>query len=517
MPALPHLPRVHGDGDPRRRRLRVHGDVGDDGALLVLPRHHEPPHSRDPARGLPVHPRRPHRRDRHPAVLRGPAGQHRRLHLRQHARAGALALLGVLRLPAGALRLRRQGGHPADAHLAAGGAPGRALAGVGPDERRDAQDRDLRDGARQLRPPGLAPLVVGRGGARRGARHRPLRGGVRRGAGGHEAAPRLLLHREHRPHRGGPRARHHLRGLQDAFPRGAGARRGALPLPEPRPLQEPALPRHRLRAARHAGAQPRQARRAHALHAVGRVDLARGRDRERGPAAVQRLRLRVAAPAGLPLHRGAAQPVPAHAGARVRGRRRAGGGAGGLRDGEVLRHHLPGPPARGEARAGPRRRRARAPGAPLAHRRLHPAGALPRGGDRGDRPHHLRARGARARAERARGRLAAPRPRVGGARLLQPDPLPPRHRGDRRRHLRARAALLPRARAPGRAVGLRLPRADGAHAGHRRGLRPADPPDLRAVLPDDAGAAHALRHGAALQGDASRTRCGSGSTCASRS
>ena len=42
-------------------------------------------------------------------------------------------------------------------------------------------------------------------------------------------------------------------------------------------------------------------------------------------------------------------------------------------------------------------------------------------------------------------------------------------------------------RAP--AVGLRLPGADAAHAGHRRGLRPADPADLRAVLPHRAPAA----------------------------
>ena len=32
-----------------------------------------------------------------------------------------------------------------------------------------------------------------------------------------------------------------------------------------------------------------------------------------------------------------------------------------------------------------------------------------------------------------------------------------------------------------------------AHAGHRRRLRPADPADLRAVLPDAARAAHAVR------------------------
>ena len=98
-------------------------------------------------------------------------------------------------------------------------------------------------------------------------------------------------------------------------------------------------------------------------------------------------------------------------------------------------------------------------------------------------PITVHARRPRARAERARGRLAAPRPGVGGARLLQPDPLPPRHRRGGRGHHRPRAALLPRARAPRRALGLRLSRADGAHAGHRRGLRPADPPDLRALLP----------------------------------
>ena len=88
----------------------------------------------------------------HPAVLRRAAGQHRRLHLRQHARPAAVAVLGLGRLPAGAVRLRRQGRPAAAARLAARGAPGGALAGVGPDERRDAQDRDLRHAARVVRP-----------------------------------------------------------------------------------------------------------------------------------------------------------------------------------------------------------------------------------------------------------------------------------------------------------------------------------------------------------------------------
>ena len=42
--------------------------------------------ARGAQRGLPVHHDGAHRRHRHPAVLRRAAGQHRRLHLRQHAR-----------------------------------------------------------------------------------------------------------------------------------------------------------------------------------------------------------------------------------------------------------------------------------------------------------------------------------------------------------------------------------------------------------------------------------------------
>jgi hypothetical protein len=91
-------------------------------------------------------------------------------------------------------------------------------------------------------------------------------------------------------------------------------------------------------------AKPRQARGPNALHAVGRVDDARRGDRERGPAAVERLRLRVAPDPGFPLHRGPPNPylkmlVPMFA-AGPRARR----GAGGLCDGEVLRGDLPRPP-----------------------------------------------------------------------------------------------------------------------------------------------------------------------------
>ena len=62
------------------------------------------------------------------------------------------------------------------------------------------------------------------------------------------------------------------------------------------------------------------------------------------------------------------------------------------------------------------------------------------------------------------------------------------------------ALVLPRPAAPLAGVGLRLPVAERAHAGHGRRLRPADPPDLRAVLRDAARAADAVRCAAALPG-----------------
>ena len=74
-------------------------------------------------------------------------------------------------IPAGAVRLRRQGGAGADARLAARGASRGAVAGVGTDERRDAEDRRLRRAARDLRPARRAAVVVGPGAARARAGH----------------------------------------------------------------------------------------------------------------------------------------------------------------------------------------------------------------------------------------------------------------------------------------------------------------------------------------------------------
>ncbi len=62
-------------------------------------------------------------------------------------------------------------GIAAAARLAARGAPGGAVAGVGADERRDAQDRDLRPAARDLRSAAHATVVVGRGAAGAGPGH----------------------------------------------------------------------------------------------------------------------------------------------------------------------------------------------------------------------------------------------------------------------------------------------------------------------------------------------------------
>ena len=96
-------------------------------------------------------------------------------------RAQALgAVLGVDRLPAGGVRLRRQGRHPAAARLAARGAPGGAVAGVGADERRHAQHRHLRHAARVARPAAPAAVVVGRAAAGHRPGHRAVRRGVRR-------------------------------------------------------------------------------------------------------------------------------------------------------------------------------------------------------------------------------------------------------------------------------------------------------------------------------------------------
>jgi hydrogenase-4 component B len=98
-------------------------------------------------------------------VLQANTGDYTFANMRAQA---PFAVLGVARLPAGAVRLRRQGRHRAAACLAARGPSGGAVAGLGADERGDAEDRHLRRAARFLRPAatpiwwwGLVLLVVG--------------------------------------------------------------------------------------------------------------------------------------------------------------------------------------------------------------------------------------------------------------------------------------------------------------------------------------------------------------------
>ena len=157
--------------------------------------------------------------------------------------------------------------------------------------------------------------------ARAGAGHRAVRRRVRGGADRHEAAARLLVDREHRPHRSsawGSRSSSRAYGMHAAG--GAGADRDALPLRQPRDVQEPALPRHRLGAARHRRAQPRQAGRPDPLHALGGVAVAR---RRASPARACR-RSTASSPSGCCCRAscsppGLPEPVPEHAGP---GRRR---------------------------------------------------------------------------------------------------------------------------------------------------------------------------------------------------
>src|SRR5439155_24912899 len=92
----------------------------------------------------------------------------------------------------------------------------------------------------------------------------------------------------------------------------------------------------------------------------------------------------------------------------------------------------------------------------------------------------------------------------GRARELRAGDLPARGGGELPAGLAAGAPALPRPGAACAALGLRLRGADRAHAGHRRGLRPADPADLRALLPHAARAADAVRRPAALPRDGRR-------------
>ena len=92
-----------------------------------------------------------------------------------------------------------------------------------------------------------------------------------------------------------------------------------------------------------------------------------------GSAAPERIRVGVAAAAGVPVRARGAAPVREHAAAAWRVDRRAGRRAGGVRDGQVLRRRLPGPAARAVAGERARRRSAREGGTRVARRGLRAA------------------------------------------------------------------------------------------------------------------------------------------------
>ena len=198
--------------------------------------------------------------------------------------------------------------------VAAGGTSRSALAGLGDDERADAQDRRVRRAAGDLRPAPHLAVVVGCAGARDRAVHRAARRGLRRGPDRHEEAARLFLDRERgddllRDRPGDP-----LPGLRSPALRGARAERRPDPLAQPRLLQEPALPRHRLGPPCDGGAQPRQARWADPPDALGGGPGPGGDAGHRRAAAAQRLRLRVAAAPGVPGHAADSAALRQHAG-----------------------------------------------------------------------------------------------------------------------------------------------------------------------------------------------------------
>ncbi len=110
-------------------------------------------------------------------------------------------------------------------------------------------------------------------------------------------------------------------------------------------------------------------------------------------------------------------------------------------------------------------------------------------------------------------RLAVPRPGGAGARQLQPAAVPAAGGDELRARFRAGAPALPRQAAPRGAVGLRLPAAQRADAGHRRRFRPADPPDVRAVLSHRSPPAEPVRSRAGLSTRRRPIISGTGCTC----
>ena len=226
----------------------------------------------------------------------------------------------------------------------------------------------------------------------------------------------------------------------------------------------------------------------------------------------------MAAAAELPVHAGPAALASQHADPGGRGADRAGRRAGRLHHGQVLRRHLPRPAARGEARAGARRR---ASGNASACSGWSPAASL-----LGLLPSQFIA-GASIRSPSSWSAPGCAETVAASGWLLAPISVERASYGPAIFLLGiaascALAFLLVRRlyhgrlrRAPPWDCG--FPWQNAAHAGHGRGLRPADPADLRALLSHASGELprRPSTRPSRATASASRTTSGTGSICRS--
>ena len=217
----------------------------------------------------------------------------------------------------------------------------------------------------------------------------------------------------------------------------------------------------------------------HRMPWVAWTDAGR-RARHRRTAAIERLRVGVAAAAVISVRAHGAAPVHQHAAAAGRGADCARRRARRLRHGQILRRHLSRAAARPLDQQGPRRGICGARRTRLACARLRAARLVSKSLHRHVHRGHPAAWIGNIADERCAVVAAAADSRapvlVRAAGVLRGDP----DRGAVR-HLR-RASLLSPAHTPGRGLGLRLRRPQQPHARHRRRVRSAHSPSVSAVL-----------------------------------
>src|SRR5450631_4455057 len=490
VPAVPRVSCKHGTRAARGRCLCIHVRVGSDGARLLFPCHDTASHRRDPPRRFLVSAYRACRSARNSSVLRNSAGGKLGVDLRYNACGAFDTAVGDARLSACALWLWCKSRPRTAACVATRSASRGAFAGVGAHERRDVENRRLRHPARELRSHRHPNMVVGTDRARSRPVQCSFRCRVRCGADGYEAAPRVLLDREHGHRLRWSWASSGIRRTWNGVARRARTDRHALSLSESRVHEESVVPRNRCGVARDRAAQPRQVGWPHALHALDCVAHAHRGARDFKPATIERLRVRVALATGFFVDR--SNP------ARLRQYALAAGGGGGstqrracgVRHGEILRRDLPRRPARELARQRARLRSPRAPRARVARRRLRALRPHARSSDRTAQRSIDATRRSRARPPCSAlvvARAADARPR-----LIRPGRLFDRRAGGGIADGARGAPLLSSARTPQRAMELWFRAARRTHAGHCGRFRAARPACVSALLPHAARTALAI-------------------------